>query len=30
GFCSLYFNQQKLRETGMTVGRAQFNLGIVP
>jgi len=30
GFCSLYLNQQKLRETGTTVGRAQFNLGIVP
>ena len=27
GLCSLYFNQQKLWQTGMTVERAQFNLG---
>jgi len=25
----LYFNQQKLRQTGMTVERAQLNLGLM-
>ena len=29
GLCSLYFNQQKLRQTGITVERAQLNLGLM-